>query len=266
MSISTLFQRAGFGVALTIAATTTANAALIGGIGAPPDDPGYFRVGAVADTGYSNSSWVTRSNSDHHTVSLEGFDSTQGVLTGVSFRLRTYITYSAMFAAKDPTFCQYFCEDDAQGYGSMSGFVGVTLPGQADTFHYAWLYKAFSADLYCAGDGLSGCMSTNWGDPATLGDQSLLIDDAALLATFIDQPILIGVHAWASTQTGECSDDEDLCRTQSISRISGIIDIEYQFEAFADDPAGVASPGTLALLSGGLVWLRRRDLKNETRG
>ncbi len=266
MSISTLFQHAGFGVVLTIAATTTANAALIGGIGLPPDDPGYFSVQAVADTGFNASDWVTRSHSDHHTVSLDGFDSTQGVLTAVSFRLRTRLSHAAMFAAKDPTSCQYFCEDDAQGYGSMHGFVGITLPGRADTFNYAWLYREFDVDLHCAGEGYFGCMSNNWGDPATLGDQSLLIDDAALLASFIDQPILIGVQAWASAQSGDCSDDEDLCRAQSVSRLSGLIEIEYQFEAFAEDPAGVASPGTLALLAGGLVGLRRRDLKNKTTG
>lgn len=262
MSISTLFKRAGLGVALFAVATTTANAKLIGGIGLPPDDPGYFAVQAVADTGFNNTSWVSDSTSASRTVSLDGFDSSQGVLTGVSFRMRTRVTHSAMFAAKDPTSCQYFCEDDAQGYGSLYGYVGVTLPGQANTSHFAWLYQAFDVDLYCAGDGYSGCMSTNWSDPATLRDQSLVINDADMLASFIDHPILIGVKTWASARTGECSDDEDLCRTQSSVIISGLIEVEYQFDAFANDPTGVASPSTLALLTGGLVWLRRREFRN----
>lgn len=230
---------------------------------------GYFSDYVDASTGQESGPKRTVL-SDKSDIELLGFDSTLGTLTQVSFSYNFNARFWSELRVYDPS-AGLFNEESVHG-GGISAFQYRLFAKSDVPANFLNVRQGREYQLECDQDSVlidnilnpknGQCHDYSPSYSRNFARQIFNYTAQADLDYFLAGPLKISTSSVAGSVIEFCDDDEDWCRVSSGLSFFGGLQIDYEYEPFADsvpDPStDVPEPTTIALLSMGLFGLLSR--------
>ncbi|MCG8311628.1 MAG: choice-of-anchor E domain-containing protein [Pseudomonadales bacterium] len=186
---------------------------------------------------------AAQSSSDTHYFSLSGFDSSLGVLQGVSLTYDANSRVQGSLSVEDP---DTFWEDNVRGYGYVSGTNRLDLVSP----NFGLVPTNFeSASLGCR-DNDGYCFDREVAYDYNFDGLLFATTADTFLDYFVDTTLTLSTFNNAYSRVTSCHDNEDICRVSALSEFWGNVTVTYTYDEIV---AEVSEPSTLFLFAAALL-------------
>jgi hypothetical protein len=204
-------------------------------------------------------------------IILNGFDSTLGSLTEVSFSYNLTASFSGDLWVNDPR-TGVLRENNVHG-GGFSAFLYYLIAESDFPINFTDIIESGTYQLECDNDfswddPLDNSNDCTADTPAYSASFSNTFTYTALtdLDYFLNAPLEFSSLSVAGSKVEFCDDTEDFCRLNSRLQFRGNLQVSYEYTEFDDSPDPineVSAPTSLTLMSLGLLGLMIRKRKQR---